>query len=89
MYTGHGLDAYKDIPWHMNNIAHEYVGNNDAAKAYATAGFFTLPVCELKGWNWKQSDNMHKSPPCDCCKFPFVSCSGGERWRDGEMEEMC
>ncbi|KAA8573404.1 hypothetical protein EYC84_004990 [Monilinia fructicola] len=66
MYTGHGLDAYKDIPWHMNNIAHEYVGNNDAAKAYATAGFFTLPVCELKGWNWKQSDNMHKSPPCDC-----------------------
>ncbi|KAM0135242.1 hypothetical protein ACHAO1_005327 [Botrytis cinerea] len=66
MYTGHGLDAYKDITWHMNNIAHEYVGNNDANKAYTTAGFFTLPVCELKGWNWKQSDEMHKNPPCDC-----------------------
>ncbi|KAI9647625.1 hypothetical protein NHQ30_004010 [Ciborinia camelliae] len=66
MYTGHGLDAYKDVPWHMNNIAHEYVGNNDANKAYSTAGFFTLPVCELKGWNWKQSDKMDSTPPCDC-----------------------
>ncbi|RAL62914.1 hypothetical protein DID88_004755 [Monilinia fructigena] len=66
MYTEHGLDSYKDIPWHMNNIAHEYVGNNDAAKAYTTAGFFTLPVCELKSYNWKQSDKMNESPPCDC-----------------------
>ncbi|KAF7868435.1 hypothetical protein EAF04_004967 [Stromatinia cepivora] len=66
MYTGHGLDSFKDITYHLNNIAHEFVGNNDANKAYTTAGFFTLPVCELKSFNWKQSDNMHKSPPCDC-----------------------
>ncbi|APA06095.1 predicted protein [Sclerotinia sclerotiorum 1980 UF-70] len=66
MYTGHGLDSYKDLPYHLNNIAQEYVGNNDANKAYTTAGFFTLPVCELKAEDWKQSDNMHKSPPCDC-----------------------
>ncbi|KAF7898833.1 uncharacterized protein EAF01_008046 [Botrytis porri] len=66
MYTGNGPDSYKDITWHMNNIAREFVGNKDANKAYTTAGFFNLPVCELKSYNWKQSDNMHKDPPCDC-----------------------
>lgn len=29
----------------------------------------TLPVCELKSYNWRQSDDASTfSPPCDCRK---------------------
>jgi hypothetical protein len=66
MYTGHGLDAYKDIPYHFSNMAEQYVADSTHANGYTSPGFFNMPVCELKAWDWKQSDNMNKQPPCDC-----------------------
>ena len=69
MYLGHGLEAYKDIGYHFNNMVQKYVIENNHDGGFKSPGFFNLPVCELKAWNWKQSDNMNKQPPCDCCKF--------------------
>jgi len=72
MYTGHGLEAYKDVGYHFNNLVQKYAVDQDHEGAYKTAGFFNLPVCELKAWNWRQSDNMPKEPPCDCRKYKLL-----------------
>ena len=33
-------------------------------------GMFTVPVCQLQPYNWKQSDRMGlTTPPCDCRMF--------------------
>ncbi|KAI0127465.1 hypothetical protein BJ170DRAFT_595338 [Xylariales sp. AK1849] len=66
MYTGHGLQSYKDIGYHFNNMVQKYVVENDHDGGFKSPGFFNLPVCELKAWDWKQSDNMNKEAPCDC-----------------------
>ncbi|XXG98321.1 hypothetical protein Hte_004644 [Hypoxylon texense] len=66
IYTRHGLTAQKDVGYFFNNMVQKYVVENNQAAAFKSPGFFTLPVCELKAWNWKQSDNMHNEPPCDC-----------------------
>lgn len=68
MYTGHGLEAHKDMGYHFNQIVQKYVVEGNQDEAYKTPGFFNLPVCELKSWNWRQSDDMPKEAPCDCRK---------------------
>ena len=32
-------------------------------------GMFTVPVCQLQYYNWKQSDQMGSKAPCDCRKY--------------------
>ncbi|KAK7985758.1 hypothetical protein PG988_003380 [Apiospora saccharicola] len=66
MYTGHGLEAHKDMGYHFNQIIQKYVVEGNQDEAYKTPGFFNLPVCELKSWNWDQANHMPNEAPCDC-----------------------
>ncbi|KAI2624423.1 hypothetical protein GGR54DRAFT_577085 [Hypoxylon sp. NC1633] len=66
IYTGHGLLSYQDIGYHFNGMVQKFVVEGDHDGAYKSTGFFTLPVCELKAWDWKQSDKMNSEAPCDC-----------------------
>jgi len=75
MYVGHGLDSPNDVGWHLNNLVQKFIKENDPQTAYKTPGFFTLPVCELKFYNWKQSDKLKEGPPCDCRKLSLSQLS--------------
>ncbi|KAK8123043.1 hypothetical protein PG984_011713 [Apiospora sp. TS-2023a] len=66
MYTGHGLEAHKDMGYHFNQVVQKYVVEGNQDDAYKTPGFFNLPVCELKSWNWDQANHMPNEAPCDC-----------------------
>lgn len=97
MYLGHGLTS-TGINYFLPNIIKAWFGQPDNT-IFRQQGMFTLPVCELKSYNWKQSDEAStSSPPCDCRKsmhlfarvhFANVSVSlvtATDQWGDKFMD---
>lgn len=67
MYLTHGL-INTGIAYFLPEIVQSWFAQPDAS-IFAHQGMFTLPVCELQYYNWRQSDNAGSgSPPCDCGK---------------------
>ncbi|KAL8689290.1 MAG: hypothetical protein Q9218_005011 [Villophora microphyllina] len=64
VYQTHGLGASANM--------YDFVGfikqaQADPGSVYKQPSVFTVPVCELQYFNWRQSDKMgNDSPPCDC-----------------------
>lgn len=64
VYQSHGLGPSANM--------YDFVGfvkqaQADPGSVYKQPSVFTIPVCELQDFNWRQSDRMGTdSPPCDC-----------------------
>ncbi|KAL8642906.1 MAG: hypothetical protein Q9228_000443 [Teloschistes exilis] len=64
VYQTHGLGPSANM--------YDFVGfvkqaQADPGSVYRQPSVFTIPVCELQSFNWRQSDKMGTdSPPCDC-----------------------
>ena len=64
VYQTHGLGRSADL-YDFVEFVKSYQA--DPAGVYKHPSVFTVPVCELKPDNWRQSDGMGtRSPPCDC-----------------------
>lgn len=78
MYLGHGLTS-TDISYFLPNIIKTWFSQPDNT-IFRQQGMFTLPVCELKSYNWRQSDDASTfSPPCDCL-------TATDQWGDKFMD---
>lgn len=68
MYLGHGLTS-TGVSYFLPDIVKSWFAQSDNT-IFRHPGMFTLPVCELQYYNWKQSDNAGTlAPPCDCRKL--------------------
>ena len=72
IYLNHGLIS-TGISYFLPEIVQSWFNQPDNS-IFRHQGMFTLPVCELQYYNWRQSDAAGtSSPPCDCRKFsPLV-----------------